>query len=101
MSSIHPDMQSLLDKMMLAGWASASSFQDKGEGHGVGGIQWTKDGIARLAFIAACIAEIEQKAGPITDAEMPYLRYWAQLIAIKNPSPQLPRSEPPGPQQRY
>jgi hypothetical protein len=88
-------MQNLLDKMMRAGWVSATSFHDKTEGSSVGGIRWTGDGIARLQVIAGLITEIERAGGSITNEEMPYLKALAQLVAMQHPPPPIPPATAP------
>ena len=95
MSATPPHMQNLLDKMMRAGWVSATGFQDKTEGSSVGGIRWTREGISRLRLIAGVVAEIERAGGSITNEEMPFLKALAQLVALQHPPPPIPPTATP------
>ena len=89
-------MDSLLQKMMQAGWVEKSFAKDVAEGQQQRGIQWTKDGRAKLCLINTLILEVESMGG-LTQNELIALRELARLhppIKFKNPgdSPPSPRS---------
>ncbi len=78
-------LNGLLDKLVLAGWIEAFAQKNQTEGNMQMGIKFTPLGGAKLKTVAALIAEIESKAGPITNEEMPYLNAVAQLTAMSRP----------------
>lgn len=76
--------------MTQAGWVSATHFREVSPDSGTGGIHWTPLGISRLQLVEALIREIEADSDRVTPEEMPFLRSWSQLVAMKNPPPPLP-----------
>ncbi len=79
-------LNGLLDKLVLAGWIEAFAQKTRIEGNMQMGIKFTSLGGAKLQAIAGLIAEIESKAGSITNEEMPYLKAVAQLTTMNRPS---------------
>jgi hypothetical protein len=94
--SENPDyMQSVIEKMMRAGWAEKTITQDQSSGNQFRGISWTKDGVVKLTTINVLILEIESISGRLSQNELIALRELARLHPPPSFRPSTPPPQPP------
>ncbi len=79
-------MNSMLDKLVLAGWIEGVAQKDRPQGGMEMGVKFTSLGRMNLGMIYSLVRQIESAAGSeITHDEMPYLKAIAQLSAFRPP----------------
>ena len=78
-----PPLNSLLDKLIIAGWVSGTALSVRSDGAKVAKIAWTSLGKQRMGDLQALLEEIEGKGEELTQHEMPYLKLLSVIGNLK------------------
>jgi hypothetical protein len=70
MPRVPSPLESLLNKMLLAGWITEVGFLKKPHGKAIRGIAWSDQGLLRSVAIGLFVAEIDRVSGLFTDSEL-------------------------------